>query len=588
MDQIRNSLDARKGHFASRRGSQPPEEQPPAGHERISPFDLENPPPPAPPTPPDPPNRRPPRPLSPPRQDSPSPSPEDPSEDKARSHGEGLDVEVDKELIQMRQKVQAYVKDQTIERQYVLASLDAILPEIVEEYDAFFDPERRRKRLMEAQQVERDLKAAGDDGAYSMRRDAKQKFLLDMGIELGELRKKEEEWIAKVIAPFASFQDSAVDPVDRLLNQYQLPSFLKKALWVSRGGSQPEYSEDGFSQDGVPNYTRILVKLNKLVLHPGFRGRKASTNDYEPELNSDELSHGPTYNGCPVDWGTWWCKIGGYDPLKPDECDKNGWTALHHACDSGFSKRAFLAAQEILAGRNFRDDKMCERMQRALMLKTVGSQPPGFTALHFACDGANRCGDNQRLVHALLQRKADIEAKDARGNTPFLKAAGQGLTDVCEYLICCKADVNATDNKGVGAAQKTERGQKALFKVLYYDHNCPWTEGERGPKQWNEGGYSASRALRYEFGAAHPACPYGKGGEVDVQHDYRAWKSNQRLAATETEHKGQGRGDRRWSWGEGWYERQWGEQHPHGHASKGSSSSNSWNQSAHDSSRWGN
>ena len=92
---------------------------------------------------------------------------------------------------------------------------------------------------MEAQQVERELKAAGDDGANSMRRDAKQKFLRDMGIELGELRKKEAEWVEKVIAPFASFQDSdSFDPVDRLLNQYQLPEFLKKALWLSRGGSQ--------------------------------------------------------------------------------------------------------------------------------------------------------------------------------------------------------------------------------------------------------------------------------------------------------------------------------------------------------------
>ena len=519
LAQIRKGLDARKGCLLSGRGSQPPEEQPPAGHERISPFDLANPPPPAPPTPPAPPNRRPPRPLSPPRQDSPPPPPEDPSEDKARSHEEGLDVEVDKELIQMREKVQAFVKDQTVERQYVLASLDAVLPEIVEEYDAFFDPERRRKRLMEAQQVERDLKAAGDDGAYSMRRDAKQKFLLDMGIELGELRKKEEEWIAKVTAPFASFQDSAVDPVDRLLNQYQLPSFLKKALWISRGGSQPEYSEDGFSQDGVPNYTRILVKLNKLVLHPGFRGRKASTNDYEPELTSDELSHGPTYNGCPVDWGIWWCKIGGYDPLKPDECDKNGWTALHHACDSGFSKRAFLAAQEILAGRNFRG-AMHEKMQRALRLKTLGSQPSGFTALHFACDGATRGGDNQRLVHALILRQADIESKDSKGNTPLLKAAGQGLTDVCVYLIENNADVNATDNKGAGAVQKTKNGQKALSRLLYYKYNCPWTEGGRWEKQWNEGGYSASRALRYEYGAAHPNSPYGKGGSVAMRKDY--------------------------------------------------------------------
>ena len=195
--QIRRGLDARKGCLASRRGSQPPEEQPPAGHLRISPFPLAKSPPPAPPTPPAPPNRLPPTPPSPPRQDSPPPPPEEPSEDKVRSSGdeEGLDVKVDKELIRMKEKLQVMIqhdKDQTVERQYVLASLDSILPEIVGEYDAFVDPERRRNRLMEAQQVERELKAAGDDGANSMRRDGKQKFLRDMGIELESCVRKRQ------------------------------------------------------------------------------------------------------------------------------------------------------------------------------------------------------------------------------------------------------------------------------------------------------------------------------------------------------------------------------------------------------------
>ena len=86
-----------------------------------------------------------------------------------------------------------------------------------------------------------------------------------------------------------------VDPVERLLHEYILPEFLKKALWLSKGGSQPDYSEDGFANaNGAPNYTRILVKLGYLTLRPGFRGRKASIYDYEPELTPDEklVQHG--------------------------------------------------------------------------------------------------------------------------------------------------------------------------------------------------------------------------------------------------------------------------------------------------------
>ena len=143
--QLRRGLNARKGVLASSSGSQPSEEQPPAGHLRISPFPLAKSPPPAPPTPPAPPNRLPPTPPSPPRQDSPPPPSEEPSEDKVRSSGdeEGLDIKVDKELIRMKENLQVMyqqTQDKTLERQYVLASLDSILPEIVGSTTHFSTP----------------------------------------------------------------------------------------------------------------------------------------------------------------------------------------------------------------------------------------------------------------------------------------------------------------------------------------------------------------------------------------------------------------------------------------------------------------
>ena len=48
-------------------------------------------------------------------------------------------------------------------------------------------------------------------------------------------------------------------------------------------------------------------------------------------------------------------------------------------------------------------------------------------ALHFACDGSDKKFKGKLgLLKQLLERSADIDAKEAKGNTPLLVAAGQG------------------------------------------------------------------------------------------------------------------------------------------------------------------
>ena len=229
---------------------------------------------------------------------------------------------------------------------------------------------------------------------------------------------------------------------------------------------------------------------------------------------------------------------------------------------------------EILDGRNFRDG-MKLKMENALSLRTTGSQPKGYTALHLACDGQSRDCDNVRLVEALITRRADIECKDSLGNTPLLKAAGQGLANVCEYLIAAGADRTATDDRGAGAAQKAQT-VSSLKRKLVDVFKCPMTHVEPRQKQRHVGGDSASRTVRREFGKAHAATkkPIGKGGTGDaVQHLYGCWRENGRLAAKGAERRCWE--DRRGSWedrGGSW--KTWDEQHQYGHASK---SSSSWN-----------
>ena len=134
--------------------------------------------------------------------------------------------------------------------------MDGVIPEIVDEYDRFFDPKSRSMRLDDATQFERDLKASGEEGlaANSSRRDAKEKFLVQMGYEFEALRKKEEEWIEKVIKPFESFNTGgAFEPVERLLQEYHLLEFLKKPFGlVKEARSQTTPKTDSQQQTGPP------------------------------------------------------------------------------------------------------------------------------------------------------------------------------------------------------------------------------------------------------------------------------------------------------------------------------------------------
>ena len=88
---------------------------------------------------------------------------------------------------------------------------------------------------------------------------------------------------------------------------------------------------------------------------------------------------------------------------------------------------------------------------------TTGSQPSGYTCLHFACDGSDKKFARARLVEALLERGATVESRDDKGNTAFLLASGTGVTDVVQVLVHAKADVNVKNDRSLGCMQSAKR-----------------------------------------------------------------------------------------------------------------------------------
>ena len=98
---------------------------------------------------------------------------------------------------------------------------------------------------------------------------------------------------------------------------------------------------------------------------------------------------------------------------------------MHHACDhSSYSWRISVAALQLA---------------ECSTIGVINTYNIGWAKYHtplpYVCDGADkdlrRCGIAEMLIECL----ADVEARDQRGNTPFLLAAGAGFTTMLRVLL---------------------------------------------------------------------------------------------------------------------------------------------------------
>ena len=126
------------------------------------------------------------------------------------------------------------------------------------------------------------------------------------------------------------------------------------------------------------------------------------------------------------------------------ERDENGWTGLHHAANAAqYCWRAMRAAIALAALAPV----------KVINSQTTGDRPKGYSCLHFASEGSCKTMSRIKLITTLLDRSANINMVCAKGNTPYLLAVSQ--SDVCAAmtLITARADVEITNNRGLGAHQ---------------------------------------------------------------------------------------------------------------------------------------
>ena len=148
---------------------------------------------------------------------------------------------------------------------------------------------------------------------------------------------------------------------------------------------------------------------------------------------------------------------------------------------------------------------------------TTGSQPRGYTCLHFASDGSDKSFARADLVRALVGRNASLENKTATGNTAFLLACGTGVTDIIQALVDSRADVNALNDRQVGGFQSAHNSSSSSRRALEGHGLARPKEWAASGRQWT--GESESRQTR------HLLRGKWRGDERDRQRD-RDWQSH--------------------------------------------------------------
>ena len=159
-------------------------------------------------------------------------------------------------------------------------------------------------------------------------------------------------------------------------------------------------------------------------------------------------------------WADWWVQLGRYGGAL--DVDENGWMPLHHAIQAMVH---WEWAYKVVIGLIRRMDT------EGLRTKTTGGRPAGWSALHMCANGSDVGHDRAHMVTLLLEGKAEVDARDEKGRTPFHLAAGTGMVDVAEALMRGGADVFLKDPEGRNAMDRA-RGSSSQMKRRPHTMHC--------------------------------------------------------------------------------------------------------------------
>ncbi len=120
-----------------------------------------------------------------------------------------------------------------------------------------------------------------------------------------------------------------------------------------------------------------------------------------------------------------------------DVPDFEGWTPLMWAARNGAS----LLYMKLLA----------EAGARGEVRSNLGAN-----TLHLACSAWQE--PKPEVLYFLIEKGAEVDARDKGGNTPLMQAALQGYKDTCRWLVKEGADPGLSNRKGLDAAAVARQG----------------------------------------------------------------------------------------------------------------------------------
>ena len=95
--------------------------------------------------------------------------------------------------------------------------------------------------------------------------------------------------------------------------------------------------------------------------------------------------------------------------------------------------------------------------------RTGGGAPTGWSALSLVCNARDSANERADIARLLVEKRADLEVRNASGATPLVSACAVGFWSVVRVLLDARADAFATNNNGRNAMDVTPRGQTKVY-----------------------------------------------------------------------------------------------------------------------------
>jgi ankyrin repeat protein len=237
------------------------------------------------------------------------------------------------------------------------------------------------------------------DEAESVRREAAGALRRITKQDLGQDRAKWQEWWQKKCGRDLQRSESSVPP------QQVRPS----------GGGSTDQRILRLFHDSVEKGD--LAKVAELLT-----SNPTLANALEDELGRRTALHKAAMTGARRDMVAFLIQHGGNVAAG----DKPGWTPLHWAAFLGHSE----TVEALLAAGADVNSKSNMLVLTGRLNNINVSLPAGTTPLHAAVRGVG----NRDIVQSLIQKGADITAKDEEGNTPLELATRGAKTEAAELL----------------------------------------------------------------------------------------------------------------------------------------------------------